>query len=150
MYGQLSPYGAYGAASRACVKSGDTGADVTLLQTKLAALMYGYETISGSEPLEVTGTFDANTDASVREFQQNSGLGVDGVVGPNTWAKLGETGASCGGGGSYSVSSYTSGAGGIGDPVVNGQPFYQKKWFLPAVGVTVAGVVALIIFWPKK
>lgn len=35
------------------------------------------------------GIFGALTDEAVREFQKSNGLQVDGVVGKNTWAKLG-------------------------------------------------------------
>lgn len=36
----------------------------------------------------ITGKFDATTDAVVRAFQKDKKLGVDGIVGPNTWAAL--------------------------------------------------------------
>jgi N-acetyl-anhydromuramyl-L-alanine amidase AmpD len=35
-----------------------------------------------------TGTFDANTEAAVRQFQRDHGLVPDGIVGPRTWATL--------------------------------------------------------------
>ena len=36
----------------------------------------------------VSGTFDANTEAAVREFQRDHGLVPDGIVGPRTWASF--------------------------------------------------------------
>ena len=36
----------------------------------------------------VSGTFDAATEAAVREFQRNHGLVPDGIVGPRTWASF--------------------------------------------------------------
>src|SRR5690242_19262142 len=36
----------------------------------------------------VDGVFGAKTESAVKDFQQGSGLVVDGVVGPLTWAKL--------------------------------------------------------------
>lgn len=36
----------------------------------------------------INGNFDATTEAAVKDFQQGEGLTVDGVVGPQTWAKL--------------------------------------------------------------
>lgn len=56
-----------------------TGAAVTYLQQRLN--VYGAK-------LTVDGDFGPATDKAVRAFQGSHGLTVDGVVGPNTWAKL--------------------------------------------------------------
>jgi peptidoglycan hydrolase-like protein with peptidoglycan-binding domain len=37
----------------------------------------------------VDGTYGAATERVVREFQRRAGLMVDGIVGPNTWTRLG-------------------------------------------------------------
>ena len=60
---------------------GCTGDAVKTLQDKLNALGYN----SGS----VDGIFGSKTKAAVLAFQKANGLGVDGIVGPLTWAKLG-------------------------------------------------------------
>ncbi len=60
--------------------SGAAGPDVATLQSILEARRYG--------PLKVTGTFDASTEAAVKRFQQEAGLEVDGVVGPQTRPRL--------------------------------------------------------------
>lgn len=39
--------------------------------------------------LKADGSFGPATLAAVEHFQGNHGLGVDGIVGPNTWSKLG-------------------------------------------------------------
>lgn len=39
-------------------------------------------------PIAADGTYGAATEARVRDFQRCAGLGVDGVLGPNTWAAL--------------------------------------------------------------
>jgi peptidoglycan hydrolase-like protein with peptidoglycan-binding domain len=44
--------------------------------------------------LPSTGTFDAQTEASVREFQRQNGLAPDGIFGPKSWAALDARGAS--------------------------------------------------------
>lgn len=38
--------------------------------------------------VEETGLYDENTEATVKEFQQQNNLGVDGIVGAKTWGKL--------------------------------------------------------------
>lgn len=62
------------------LSAGSSGPDVATLQSILRARRYG--------PLEVTGTFDTATGAAVRRFQQEAGLAIDGVVGPQTRPRL--------------------------------------------------------------
>jgi WD40 repeat protein len=57
------------------------GADVLALQERLLTL--GYEQVGVPD-----GVFGALTDQAIRQFQVDSGLVVDGVVGPNTWSLL--------------------------------------------------------------
>lgn len=61
-------------AERPVLKKGATGKDVADLQKLLE--------------IPVTKTFDKATDDAVREFQKQSGLTVDGIVGPYTWQEL--------------------------------------------------------------
>jgi LAS superfamily LD-carboxypeptidase LdcB len=64
---------------RPTLRRGSSGLDVRFLQDRL--------NVSG-EKLSVDGQFGGMTEAAVRRFQRASGLVVDGVVGPRTWAKL--------------------------------------------------------------
>lgn len=58
------------------LSAGASGSDVQTLQLILAAKGYG--------PLITSGIFDQPTDQAVQRFQRDSGLAVDGVVGPQT------------------------------------------------------------------
>ena len=58
------------------LREGSTGPDVRTLQAILRARSYG--------DLKLTGLFDATTAAAVKRFQQEAGLTVDGIVGPQT------------------------------------------------------------------
>lgn len=63
------------------VQQGSNGNGVRTLQDWL-------HNIHGYNSVPVNGVFDAATDAAVRDYQQNNGLTVDGVVGPQTWGAL--------------------------------------------------------------
>lgn len=67
------------AERREVLQSGDRGSSVLRLQQYLASL--GYD-------IELAGTFGPRTEAVVREFQKQTGLRADGVVGEATWDKL--------------------------------------------------------------
>jgi peptidoglycan hydrolase-like protein with peptidoglycan-binding domain len=137
-------YGQYGAPSRACLSLGATGPDVVVLTEKLCSSQ-----ISDGEWLcKQLGVddFDLSVKAAVEKFQRDE-MGMakpDGIVGPITWAKLGETGASCG----SSVSSFTPAP--AGQPLAPEMPFYKKEWFYWTVGgVALLGAFALVLT-PKK
>lgn len=59
---------------------GMDGPDVSALQVLLLAHGYTIRTISG--------VFDEATEISVRKYQTDHSLDVDGIVGPKTWASL--------------------------------------------------------------
>jgi len=61
------------------LRMGHNGADVKDLQVKLTKLGF---------PLVADGQFGAATDKAVRAFQKQFGMGVDGAVGPITWAAI--------------------------------------------------------------
>ena len=63
------------------LRKGNTGDAVKTLQAKLNALGYDCGTVDG--------VFGNNTYNAVVKFQTAMGIGVDGVVGAQTWAKLG-------------------------------------------------------------
>ena len=57
------------------LRMGSNGPDVVDLQEALG--------------IAADGTFDATTEAAVKEFQARKGLTADGIVGPRTWGALG-------------------------------------------------------------
>ena len=67
------------------LRKGDAGPYVTLAQTEL--IQRGYDLGSWG----ADGKFGNATEKAVRQFQQDWGLKVDGVIGPNTWAMLDST-----------------------------------------------------------
>jgi hypothetical protein len=69
--------------TRPVLSKGARGPAVTELQVRLTTRYPAYNHYAP------TGYFGDATDAGVREFQRRSGLTVDGVVGPKTWAALG-------------------------------------------------------------
>lgn len=62
------------------LKQGSVGSYVLYLQQKLQAKLFPVGTLDG--------VFGTNTATAVRTFQQENGLNVDGIVGPNTWNAL--------------------------------------------------------------
>ena len=62
------------------LKQGMKGSEVKQVQIKLQELGLFHGTPRGN--------FGPVTEAAVRYFQKSNGLKVDGIVGPNTWAKL--------------------------------------------------------------
>ena len=66
---------------------GSQGPAVRDLQTRLNTWI-ALPPRAGLRPLVVDGTFGPATGAAVRAFQRAVGLAPDGVVGPQTWARL--------------------------------------------------------------
>ncbi len=75
--------GGGGSSARATLKRGSRGTQVTELQRFLNRVYPAYS------KLATGGIFGPATERVVKEFQRRSGLAVDGIVGPRTWAKLG-------------------------------------------------------------
>jgi|GEM_PF-3699973 len=69
-------------SSRQVLALGQKGAQVEDMQNLL-----NYWGAAGT-PLQVDGTFGPRTESAVRGFQTKAGCAVDGIVGPETWAKL--------------------------------------------------------------
>ena len=61
------------------MRSGDRGATVKSAQLKLN---------SKGSTLTADGKYGSKTVTAVRNFQSTNGLGVDGVIGQSTWARL--------------------------------------------------------------
>jgi hypothetical protein len=67
------------ATTRPTVKRGSTGEDVKLVQRFLAV-------VTKDDP--GYGTFGPQTELAVRGYQRQQGLVIDGIVGPQTWARI--------------------------------------------------------------
>ena len=68
-------------SDRPTLQRGSSGDHVVQLQTLL--LQLGYDGVGSAD-----GAFGPATDAGVRAFQGDKSLGVDGIVGPNTWKAI--------------------------------------------------------------
>ncbi|MEO3849979.1 penicillin-insensitive murein endopeptidase [Streptomyces sp. B8F3] len=79
LLGLGSPAHAYPQAAFPTQSSGNRGTDVLALQHLLTGQ---------GVPVTADGVFGPATTTAVREFQSAKGLGVDGIVGPQTWGAL--------------------------------------------------------------
>jgi len=110
------------ASNHPTLRRGAHGAAVNELQRKLKA--------AGFDPGPIDGDFGPRTEAAVKAFQRSRGIGVDGVVGPQTWGKLGGVSGSSG-------SASTGGSGPLlrqgnrGEPVAALQRRLQQLGFDP-------------------
>lgn len=66
--------------SRTTLRLGSKNEDVLRLQGTLNALGFG--------PLDEDGKFGTKTEAAVKKYQKSRGLSADGIVGPQTWARI--------------------------------------------------------------
>lgn len=64
------------------LRKGDSGNSVKILQ----AFLIAYEYSTGTSGID--GEFGFDTESAVRQFQKNSGISADGIVGENTWSEL--------------------------------------------------------------
>jgi len=71
-------------SARPTLQQGATGTEVKELQCRLNLAMEPFH----YPPLAIDGAFGGGTESRVVELQHCADLGADGVVGPNTWAKL--------------------------------------------------------------
>jgi peptidoglycan hydrolase-like protein with peptidoglycan-binding domain len=78
--GEFEPFEFESPTPMPTLRQGSRGTAVTDLQRRLAA--------AGFSPGTADGIFGSLTANAVRNFQRARGLGVDGVVGPQTWGAL--------------------------------------------------------------
>lgn len=71
---------ALGSCTHQTLRVGSAGPCVAALQNRLNVLM--------NAGLPTGGHFEGNLEAAVKAFQRQEGIAVDGIVGPQTWARL--------------------------------------------------------------
>ena len=106
-------------ASRPTLRQGSRGSAVTDLQRLLAA--------AGFSAGSADGIFGAQTGAAVKSFQRSRGITADGIVGSQTWGKLGIVpgkpsatpgGGAWGGSGSVRYGKGWGGSEGVADAAI--------------------------------
>lgn len=80
-----TPYNCTYTTSRPTISQGSTGAAVKQAQCYLNDSL---NPATGHTPLVVDGIFGSKTNTAVRQFQTCAHIGVDGIVGPQTWSYL--------------------------------------------------------------
>ena len=79
---------AAGATERPPLQEGSTGEDVKLLQMKLRHVRERAHDVSKTGQARIDGIFGPLTRKDVADFQTDTGLKADGIVGPRTWDAL--------------------------------------------------------------
>lgn len=67
------------------LRKGDSGPYVKLAQYFLRVIATYHIAV---RPVAIDGVFGSDTESAVRDFQNRFGLVTDGIIGPDTWAKL--------------------------------------------------------------
>lgn len=94
-----------------------------------------------------TGTI---RDDQIKEYQRAKGITVDGIIGPETYAKLELPGPYVGGSSSRSSSSRSSSVASP-PPPIGKEPFYKNKYFIYGMsGVLLLGAGYFIYSMQKK
>ena len=160
-------YGALALDNPSTLRRGDRGDEVDRLQEALLdasapGAMYAPCTserkglFTSNECAWTPGTFDEDTEDSVKAFQSAKGLGVDGIVGKNTWKALGVTDQkttiqSIVEAVTPSVQAAAASSG--GEPAKEEQvKVWDQPWFLPVAvgtGAVVLGTVLIAIMGKK-
>ena len=93
------------------LRRGTSGPSVVTIQVELNRISQSYPAIPKINPVD--GIFGAQTEASVRKFQEIFNLDVDGIVGQATW---------------YALVRYYVAVTRLGELRSQGQRFYQNSW----------------------
>ena len=124
----------------ATYKEGSSGKEVAQIQANLLkyfkatggtanlSAVLGSSGVQSFRQEEVSQYFGPATTALVKQFQDDKGLTVDGIVGPITGAALG-------------LAAKTSGATAMAPSASNGVAITQQPWFVP----TLAGGLLLLV-----
>jgi len=117
--GSVAPTRPTSASNAPTIKRGADGPAVEFLQDAL-------NVVPNTDP--GYGTFGPATEAAVRAFQRSHGLAEDGIVGPNTWARIfaDRVGSGNSGSGSSSTTRPTLRRGSSGKEVSDLQAFLNR------------------------
>ena len=136
------------------VRPGSATIDVNELSDGENTFFKGITFITDMEYNPNPTEFSDNMDAATQMWQMVNNLGVDGIVGTNTWASLGLQGRNSRSGSASSGGSSSSGSSSSDLPDKKPSPLavhwrkHQNKYYITLTSIFVLGAISVAIFYP--